>query len=130
MKNLPYKQKTELRIKARFFYESYLYLMSNIERRWMNEEVGNRAVLGTLYLILFLMSNIERRWMNEEVGNRALLGTLYFLMSNSQLRLMNEEEGLKSQQWAVDRGLSTVNQQFIPTQWLPVAWRKCHTPLG
>ncbi len=74
MKNLPYKQKTELRIKARFFYESYLYLMSNIERRWMNEEVGNRA----------------------------LLGTLYFLMSNSQLRLMNEEEGLKSQQWAVD----------------------------
>ncbi len=49
MKNLPYKQKTELRIKARFFYESYLYLMSNIERRWMNEEVGNRAILSTWY---------------------------------------------------------------------------------
>jgi hypothetical protein len=64
MKNLPYKQKTELRIKARFFYESYLYLMSNIERRRMNEEVGNRAILGTLYLILdtffkYRMSNSD-----------------------------------------------------------------------
>jgi hypothetical protein len=44
------------------------------------------------------MSNIERRRMNEEVGNRAILGTLYFvlgtfLMSNTQLRLMSEEEG-------------------------------------
>ena len=79
MKNLPYKQKTELRIKARFFYESYLYLMSNIERRRMNEEVGNRAILGTLYFVLST-----------------------FLMSNVQLRWMNEEEGLKSQQWTVD----------------------------
>ncbi|MEK0441621.1 MAG: hypothetical protein RL403_599 [Bacteroidota bacterium] len=63
MKNLPYKQKTELRIKARFFYESYLYFMSNIERRRMNEEVGNRAILGTLYFVLgtFLMSNFEHR---------------------------------------------------------------------
>ena len=52
MKNLPYKQKTELRIKARFFYESYLYLMSNIELRRMNEEVGNRAILCTSYLML------------------------------------------------------------------------------
>ena len=47
MKNLPYKQKTELRIKARFFYESYLYLMSNVQLRWKNEEVGVRAVQCT-----------------------------------------------------------------------------------
>ena len=48
------------------------------------------------------MSHIERRRMSEEVGNRAILGTLYFvlgtfLMANVQLRLMKEEEGLKSQ---------------------------------
>ena len=62
MKNLPYKQKTELRIKARFFYESYLYFMSNIERRRMNEEVGNRAILSTWYFF-----NVEFRTpMNEE----------------------------------------------------------------
>ena len=61
-----------------------------------NRAVNYSSVFFEAYL--YLMSNIERRWMNEEVGNRALLGTLYFLMSNSQLRLMNEEEGLKSQQ--------------------------------
>jgi len=84
MKNLPYKQKTELRIKARFFYESYLYLMSNIEHRRMNEEVGNRAILGTLYfvlrtwyLILFLISNIQLRLKNEEEGIRAVQCTRY-----------------------------------------------------
>ena len=66
MKNLPYKQKTELRIKARFFYESYLYLMSNIERRRMNEEVGNRAILGTLYLILDTFFNVEYRTPMDE----------------------------------------------------------------
>ena len=79
MKNLPYKQKTELRIKARFFYESYLYLMSNIEHRRMNEEVGNRAILGTLYFVLgtFLMSNVQLRWKNEEVGIRAIQCTRY-----------------------------------------------------
>ena len=49
MKNLPYKQKTELRIKARFFYELYLYLISNIERRRMNEEEEIRAVQCTRY---------------------------------------------------------------------------------
>ena len=66
MKNLPYKQKTELRIKARFFYESYLYLMSNIERRRMNEKVGNRAVLGTWYLILDTFFNVEYRTPMDE----------------------------------------------------------------
>ena len=61
MKNLPHKQKTELRIKARFFYESYLYLMSNIERRRMNEEVGNSAILSTWYFF-----NVEFRTPMDE----------------------------------------------------------------
>ena len=72
MKNLPYKQKTELRIKARFFYESYLYLMSNIERRRMNEEVGNRAILGTWYFF-----NVECPTPMEELRSRGSCCTMY-----------------------------------------------------
>ncbi len=66
MNNLPYKQKTELQFTARFFYEPYLYLMSNIERRRMNEKVGNRAVLGTWYLILDTFFNVEYRTPMDE----------------------------------------------------------------
>jgi hypothetical protein len=45
----------------------------------MNEEVGNRAILGTLYFVLgtFLISNFQLRLMNEEVGIRAVQCTRY-----------------------------------------------------
>ena len=33
--------------------------MSNIERRRMSEEVGNRAILGTLYFVLDTFFNVE-----------------------------------------------------------------------